>query len=259
MQMTGGKIVSVGAVVVLSFLGAIALREVAAQQTASGPTSCDVSDDCSASQYCAGGNPDTSAKEGRCNVPPPIWNVNALSNPAGFHQDASINLAGKAAFGGFNLDPTILVTTPSLFAAKAQIGYGSTIPDDNGLSVKGNLNVGGCFGPVFKGTTPPVGYDGGRGGYRNVHGYCNALFSGSHVCSTAEILNSVACQRDMPADNSFAWINNGAPALPVQTNDCIGWTTAAIGNSGVAWQFTSAGGIGWAKNCANTYAFACCR
>ncbi len=257
----GGILIFAGALAVLSFAGTIALHEVAAQQSTSGPTPCDTSEECSLSQkYCAGGDGTPGAPvTGRCNVPPPIWNVNALSNPAGFHQDASINLSGQAAFGGYDLDGTgIAITSPSFYSTKAQIGFGSTDPGNNGLSISGNLNVGGCFGPVYVGKTNST-YNGSRGGYRNVHGYCAAQFPGSHTCSTAEMLNSVACQIPLPMDNSFVWMNNGAPALPVQTNDCVGWMTDAIGNSGVAWQFTSTGGTGWAKNCTNTYAFSCCR
>lgn len=253
MQIRGGIIVSGGAIVILAFFGAVALHEVAAQQ-GGGPAPCDTSAECPVSQYCAGGNPSTQpAKEGRCNVPPPIWNVNALANPAGFHQNASINLSGQAAFGGYNLDGTgIAVSTPSLYSTKVQIGFGSTDPGTNGLSVSGNLNVAGCFGPIYKQGSSSTS-NGSAGGYTGANAQCP---SGMHVCAVEEILNSINCGTALPAGGSY-WVNGGPPGYTAPANDCIGWTSNASGNLGRFWDFGQQ--AGQLTICSSALPFACCQ
>lgn len=52
---------------------------------------------------------------------------------------------GNVALGGYDPDSTITLTTPSFFAAKAQIGFESTDPGANGLSVSGNITAGGAI------------------------------------------------------------------------------------------------------------------
>lgn len=144
-----------------------------------------------------------------------------------------------------------------------------TINHADGLEVNGKITASGCFGPVFTGVTT-VKVDGAlvdeavvdKGiGYIDANAICQTQYSGSHVCTNSEMLNSISCGVVFPVDDSDAWIFNGAPSLPVQTNDCNGWTVNGAGDNGVAWQFTVAGkgGIGWAMTCDNKFAFACCK
>lgn len=58
---------------------------------------------------------------------------------------------GNVALGGYNPDSTITLTTPSLYAGKAQIGIGSSDPGANGLSVSGNITSGGKIQGDFVG------------------------------------------------------------------------------------------------------------
>lgn len=164
---------------------------------------------------------------------------------------------------------------------------------DSTVTVAGNITATGCFGPIFAGVTSapenavaPYSTTGvirgvitGRGevapvGYRGGHDRCVRAFTGSHMCSTQEILNSVSCGTSAGTSAVFqalppavgggpgrAWIANGAPALPTQTNDCNGWTygDASATVNGVAWAFDVNGGVGWAQTCNSLYPIACCR
>lgn len=152
----------------------------------------------------------------------------------------------------------------------------------------GNASSSGCFGPVFIGTTAstyPVNFlpdYNGEVGYLAVDLACkDEVDSESHVCTMQEILNSINCGwlwEDPDTKNTlkdfvatardkepypFFRIKVGAPALPVQTNDCAGWESQDVVNSSAVWQFDDDGGTGWALPCSNTaysnYGFACCK
>jgi len=163
---------------------------------------------------------------------------------------------------------------------------------DNVDIPSGDLSVGGCFGPVFVGVSnarypddfgpipvPPGGM--ANGGYENVNAACDATpgLEGSHVCTAQEMLNSLNCGWlwDNPgvykpiipvSDLEFYRFSHGAPALPTQTNDCVGWHSHAQTNDSAVWQFPSGpqdGGTGWALPCSTdlpftfNYKFACCK
>ena len=95
---------------------------------------------------------------------------------------------------------------------------------------------------------------------------CNAEFSGSHLCSQAEILITIETEdlSELSGWEGVAWMNTGAakysPAdLPV--NDCNGFTHGTADTYlGNFWMFdTSDGGVGGCGHCANTYPLACCK
>ena len=157
-----------------------------------------------------------------------------------------------------------------------------TISADNRISA---THSGGCFGPTFVGVTGGSTNgqmtSGGFSGYRAAHAICASAFPASgttpagHMCGTQEILNSVSCGASAgtsavfqalplrPADGSpgRAWVANGAPSLPTQTNDCNGWAFSDPSSTvnGVAWQFNANGGVGWAQTCNESFPIACCR
>jgi len=137
------------------------------------------------------------------------------------------------------------------------------------INVDGSITATSCFGPVFAGMTSTTVNgaitSGSLQGYRAAHARCASAFPGAHVCSTAEILESIRCEN--PASSPIftatgsAWIANGAPALPTQTNDCRGWTYGGSDATfnGTIWSFDANGGVGWAQNCNSSYPLACCR
>jgi hypothetical protein len=96
---------------------------------------------------------------------------------------------------------------------------------------------------------------------------CATAFTGSHMCSTSEIVNNYSTNNaTISAQTGAALISNGPPGYTVFANDCNGWTiNTAIFNSTPAfaavWSFGSKNGsLQTCDNAANTAIFqiACC-
>ncbi|MBI2482603.1 hypothetical protein HYV74_00310 [Candidatus Uhrbacteria bacterium] len=128
------------------------------------------------------------------------------------------------------------------------------------VSVGGRLNVTGCFGPVLRGKTSSTA-NGNRGGYAQINVLCPA---GQHVCTTAEVLNSINCGAIGVgglgiSNGTDLWIANLAPSLPTPTNDCVGWTKDTAAWKGIKWSFhATTGGAAYAEGCNAALSFACC-
>jgi len=131
---------------------------------------------------------------------------------------------------------------------------------------EGDLDAGGCFGPVYVGQTAAT-YTGNLNGAANV-GYddanalCAAAFAGSHICTTQEILETIKCNRASLPTSGQAWVSNGPPGYTARANDCTGWTsTSPSGGAtvyGAIWAFDANGGVGWVTTCNMSLKFACC-
>ncbi len=142
---------------------------------------------------------------------------------------------------------------------------------DNNVTVTaaGDINSRRCFGPVYVGQTAAT-YTGDLNGAANV-GYddanalCNTAIPGSHVCTTAEILETIKCNRASLPTTGMAWISSGPPGYTARANDCVGWTSTSpspVDGStvyGAIWAFDANGGIGWVTTCNMTLKFACCK
>lgn len=116
--------------------------------------------------------------------------------------------------------------------------------------------VGGGLGQ-YRGVTA-ITFNGSQGGYTGANSKCNTAFSGSHVCSSEEILYNIRLGT-VPTNGTEAWINNGAPEVAQSANDCEGWTTASNGSVASIWQFGANGGQALLKSCNYTKVFACCQ
>ncbi|MDO8505710.1 MAG: hypothetical protein Q7S48_03990 [bacterium] len=177
------------------------------------------------------------------------------------------------AVGGLATSGT---TTPGMvpkFTGAATLG--NSIISENGSTIKvgGAITATGCFGPVFVGKTGALytgnfPSTGGFEGYRAGHNICavdyeaTGLTPAAHMCSAGEILNSISCNSAFALwATGFAWVASGAPSLPTQTNDCLGWTYSDSDPiyNGVTWEFDGNGGRGWAQSCTASYPIACCR
>ena len=120
--------------------------------------------------------------------------------------------------------------------------------------------TGGCFGSVFVGMTGSA-VNGSQAGYNSADSLCATAVSGSHVCTTSEILNSKSCKSAVFTTQSSgdAWVLNGPPGFTANANDCIGRTSASGGDFGSFWLFNSQGGQGWLSPCNQTHKLACCK
>ncbi|HBA36685.1 TPA: hypothetical protein DCZ15_02300 [Candidatus Falkowbacteria bacterium] len=111
-------------------------------------------------------------------------------------------------------------------------------------------------------TSTPLEYNGSQSGYTGVDALCNAVESGSHVCTADEILYTINSGNgaDIPLDTTF-WISNGPPGYTANANDCQGWTSAsATADYGAVWiKLASGDGFGGLNRCSLTYQFACCK
>ena len=105
----------------------------------------------------------------------------------------------------------------------------------------------------------------GANGYKSGDAVCSGtagVFSGSHVCSTAEILYTISTNISLiaPSSGSTAWISNGPPGYTVSANDCNGHISAGGADLGAFWSFSGdSGGAGWLTNCSVVKNLACCK
>ncbi|OGL66288.1 hypothetical protein A2753_03765 [Candidatus Uhrbacteria bacterium RIFCSPHIGHO2_01_FULL_47_11] len=186
-----------------------------------------------------------------------------------------------------NLTVTGTTTTPTLCLGVncrgSWLSAGKYLTINAGTNTISAVDSAGCFGPKFTGLTTSAGVGGvvpstgsfasGRTNgdiafnsvqqYRAANSACAAAHPGSHLCTTAEILNSINCESSTVLNSALeeSWISNGAPALPAQTNDCQGWNYGVLSASfnGVAWAFGTDGGAGWARACSEIKPLACCQ
>lgn len=155
------------------------------------------------------------------------------------------------------------------------VGIGTDTPTaklevEGATNLKGSLSVSGCFGPTYFNMTAeslPGDLKGKKGGYRTVNALCDSEYHGSHVCTSAEILNSISCNSPAIENASgSAWINNGPPGYTAVSNDCRGWTSSSSSAGivyGIFWSFSPSGadnsGMGWLTTCNVEKKFACCK
>ncbi|MBU0624928.1 hypothetical protein KKF05_01150 [Patescibacteria group bacterium] len=194
-------------------------------------------------------------------------------------------LYGVARFDGSNpggvyyadpdLDYLLWLRSYDYFGVPAA-GYTDrfTVDVTGDVWAKGSLRSEGCFGAVFTGLTVSGGLSGdGRyrpqdvSGYYDVNSRCVTDYPGAHVCTSAEILESLRCSvatspiRTIP-NGSVAWINSGPPGHTSNYNDCEGWTSAAASSYARYWifnQLTGGRGTGVSCNVTSGIQFTCCR
>jgi len=101
---------------------------------------------------------------------------------------------------------------------------------------------------------------GNRGGYLAVDSICNAVYEGSHVCDSGELINSYLVNAPaLTGETGIGWFNSAAPGniIPL-VSDCKGWA-----NEGddpyysTVWNFTL--GASAIQPCSALKEFACCR
>lgn len=130
-----------------------------------------------------------------------------------------------------------------------------------------NTTTGGSGSATFVGTTPVTTYNGQftsglKTGYDAANTICAAAYTGSHMCRTDEILDTIATKdiSTLFSGVADAWIAEGPPGFTADSNDCRGWTSSNLAHLGPWWDFdTSGGGIGYLTNCSTTKPIACCK
>ncbi|MFZ4631731.1 MAG: hypothetical protein ACOYL8_00820 [Patescibacteria group bacterium] len=102
----------------------------------------------------------------------------------------------------------------------------------------------------------------GTPGYVEANTICSTKFSGSHVCFSYEMLNSIAKSVTMP--DADVWIFNGPPGYLASANDCEARTIRIAGSTGseklgTFWKKDLNKGSGQLGSCDINRAFACCK
>jgi hypothetical protein len=142
--------------------------------------------------------------------------------------------------------------------------------NDSRISALEGSSGAGQFMGFSSGTTN------GAGGILTMSNYCHASFSGSHVCSTVEFVNSNMNGASNLSGN--AWINpslggsnglndlaNGREYCTVNHSSCNGWSmsnasancgASTVGSGGAS---ISSIGVISATSCNNVIAVACCK
>ncbi len=146
---------------------------------------------------------------------------------------------------------------------------------DGNVTSSGNIWSVGCLGPVFTGVTgnsykgdlSSGGTPSPANGYFAANDKCAGLggqLAGSHICSTAEMLESIKCNapgiKSMVYSGLDVWIQDGPPGYVAPANDCQGWRSANNTDFGRIWRLNPArGGIGFLTTCNQDIVFACCK
>ena len=97
-------------------------------------------------------------------------------------------------------------------------------------------------------------------GYDAAYALCTTAFTGSHVCTPDEMLNTVKSGTIFPATN--VWIFAGPPGFTTSANDCNGRTGAASSDLGAYWEGVTGGfakGRGLLMACNQSIKIACCQ
>ncbi|MFH1046871.1 MAG: hypothetical protein V1738_01085 [Patescibacteria group bacterium] len=162
------------------------------------------------------------------------------------------------------------------YTGTPDLGYTErfTIDVTGDVWAKGRVKSEGCFGPTFVGLTVTGGQN-SLGSYRpsDVAGYygannrCAADYTGAHVCTANELLESIRCSaathpiRLVPS-GTRAWVNAGPPGHTSNYSDCEGWISSAATSYARYWIFdtvTGGRGTGVSCNTINGIQFACCK
>lgn len=99
-------------------------------------------------------------------------------------------------------------------------------------------------------------------GYQAVNDICAAQYTDSHICSTDEILLTIATENfSAYTSHGDVWIAEGPPGYTASSNDCDAWTASDADNLGPFWDwdFNAGGGRGRLTPCTSTLPLACCK
>ena len=151
----------------------------------------------------------------------------------------------------------IVIDTTGKVTINSLAGTGGLV----GVNSSGTLSLTSGSMAVYAGST--ASHNGlFTNGYSDANAFCSGTtgLSGSHVCTTGEILNTInSGQANLIPANSTLWISNGPPAFTANANDCQGWTTAAHNSYGAIWNKIGINGFGTLNPCDFPYPFACCK
>lgn len=167
----------------------------------------------------------------------------------------SVGIATTTPDAKLNVNGTFHVTGALNTVAIDNLGTGgggTVMSDASGVLYTTQTSGIGRFRAVTAVST------GNQGGYTGANARCEGVYPGSHVCTSAEMLNTINTGHtaDIPSTTGI-WISSGPPAYFANVNDCLGWTDNA--SYGTIWIKSTADGYGSIGLCGSTYPVACCK
>lgn len=219
---------------------------------------------------------DTEISIGVKGVSDPYWGVGVYGeNYANYAVQGYSNDVGTALYGYSQNSYGVHAYSNSNTALYAQSNSGYAAIFQQGKVKIRNLSAGGAVmvdtsGDLYvgSGAAKYVGKTASStgavsGGYTGVNAMCSSTvgISGSHLCTTGEILNTINTgnRASIPA-GVLLWISNGPPGYIANANDCSGWTNGTASYYGPYWSRTSSDdGSGLVMKCDMAKPFACCK
>jgi hypothetical protein len=134
--------------------------------------------------------------------------------------------------------------------------------DTGWVQISTGAGTGGKYAGKTSSTYDGTITSGSKVSYDAVNTICGAEFIDSHVCSTDEILSTIATENfSLYSPDGDVWIVEGPPGFTASANDCDGWTANDEDNLGPFWSWdaNSGGGKGRLTPCTSTLSVACCR
>jgi hypothetical protein len=96
-------------------------------------------------------------------------------------------------------------------------------------------------------------------GYAAMNDLCDTEFSGSHLCSTGEVLATIA--NGNYSYFGYPWLSNGPPGFTSNSNDCNGWTDGTGNYLGPFWnwELNAQAGAAFLTPCSQIKSLMCCK
>ena len=209
----------------------------------------------------SGGTGGGVSGSGTINYIPKWSSTSSLANSTIF-DNGNVGIGTTTPDAKLDVNGSLAVRGPVSLTNQLYIGQGSRLlMVDNSGAVSVTSTISGANKVTFVGTTT-ASHNGNQGGYDSANGNCASIDSGSHICTTEDILKIVnnGGSNTLPTTTDGLWISNGPPGFTVNSNDCIGFSTSSNDVLGTVWiKVNSTKYFGAVRPCGLSAYFACCK
>jgi hypothetical protein len=165
------------------------------------------------------------------------------------------NMIGQYREYEVDLDTSENINADGNISADYFIGEGSLL---TGINLDQN-EMGRFVGVTSASFTGKISGVSGKIGYAAADENCAGNYSGSHFCSTVEVVLTIADGNFERFTGVTGWVSQGAPGYTANSNDCNGFYNSTSRYLGAYWKFISTGGQGTLTSCTAPTPLACCK